>query len=200
MCSHTQCCLDTFAAPVLLLLLLLLLLRLPCCWLLLHEFKQVLESQPALGGMAACSKESAVQLLWCLGVAGALSYELWDALSAPLDTMAQPLEPPLLQRIFEAYCLAVLRNSGPAPCEILMPQLIPAGESFCQAVLQPAAAGREKLLHALQAAGLMQANSQATQLQDGHMVLFDVINPGMLLLLLHVAKTNPTCTTQQWPV
>jgi len=119
-----------------------------------------------------------VQLLWGLAISGALSYELWDVLSAPLDTVSAPLEPPLLQQVFQAYCLAVLRNSGPAACEILMPQLVPAGQAFCQAVLEPAAAGRGKLLAALQAAGLMPGDCGVTRLEEGHMVLFDVYNAG----------------------
>lgn len=142
---------------------------------------QVLEAQAALGGMATCSKASAVQLLWGLGVAGALTYELWDALSSPLDSAAagdSAFDAPTLQRVFEAYCLAVLRNSGPTPCEILMPQLVPAGQAFTRTVLDPAAAGRRKLLQALKGAGLAQGGAGVTQLQEGHMVLFDVYNAG----------------------
>lgn len=136
-----------------------------------------MESQAALGGMAACGTHDAVQLLRGLGIAGVLSYETWDVLSAPLDSTDTPLDNSDLQRVFEAYCLAVLRNSGPTPCEILMPQLLPAGQEFYQSVLGSATASREKLLQALRNAGIVSSLS-VSQLGDGHMVLFDVWNPG----------------------
>jgi hypothetical protein len=128
--------------------------------------------------MITCSTSCAVDLLWGLGLAGALSYELWDVLSAPLDSLSDHLQGPQLLRIFEAYCLAVLRNSGPSPCEILMPQLVPAGHAFCQAVLGPIGAGRQALAGALRAAGLLAGDAGEVQLQHGHMVLFDAFNPG----------------------
>lgn len=139
---------------------------------------QVLEAQAALGGMTTCGAASAVELLWGLGIAGALSYNLWDVLSGPLDNVTQPLANEQLLRVFEAYCLAVLRNSGPSPCAILMQQLVPAGHAFRNAMLRNAHVGRDKLLHALQNAGLVPADSRVTRVVDGHMMLFDVINLG----------------------
>jgi hypothetical protein len=139
---------------------------------------QVLEAQAALGGMTTCSTASSVQLLWCLGIAGALSYELWDLLSSPLDNVAKPLQTDQLMRVFEAYCLAVLRNSGPTPCEILMPQLMQAGQQFSGKVLKAGAQGRDKLLQALGNAGLVGAGARPTRVVDGHMMLCDVCVTG----------------------
>lgn len=140
----------------------------------------MLEAQAALGGMTTCDKPSAVQLLWGLGIAGALSYELWDVLSAPLDNAAEPLVPDALLRVFEAYCLAVLRNTGPAPCLILMQQLVPAGNAFCKCVLgqESGQESQHKLLQALVRAGLVPPETRATRIVDGHMMLFDVLSEG----------------------
>jgi hypothetical protein len=156
----------------------LLLLLLPLLLLSLWCSQQVLEAQAALGGMTTCDKPSAVQLLWGLGIAGALSYELWDVLSTPLDNEAEPLGPDALLRVFEAYCLAVLRNTGPAPCLILMQQLVPAGNEFCKSVLGDGQESQHKLLQALVRAGLVPPEARATRVVDGHMMLFDVLSEG----------------------
>jgi hypothetical protein len=128
--------------------------------------------------MTTCSKHSAVGILWGLGIAGALSYELWDVLSTPLDSVSEPLVDDPLLRVFEAYCLAVLRNTGPAPCAILMDQLVPAGHAFSSVMLRNAGEGRKRLLQALVNAGLVPTDSRMTRIVDGHMVLYDVINTG----------------------
>ena len=145
---------------------------------------QVLEAQAALGGVTTCSTSSAVQMLWCLGIAGGLSYELWDLLSGPLDSVTDPLHSDQLTRVFEAYCLAVLRNSGPTPCEILMPQLVQAGQQFGTKVLKANRAARDKLHQALLNAGLVDENARPTRVADGHMMLCDVCVTGARLARL----------------
>jgi hypothetical protein len=149
---------------------------------------QVLEVQAAVGGMTTCSKLSAVGILWGLGIVGALSYELWDVLSAPLDSVSEPLKDEPLLRVFEAYCLAVLRNTGPAPCAILMDQLVPAGHAFSSVMLRSAGDARKKLLRALVQAGLVPSDSRSTRVVDGHMMLYDVINTGELCRLSSVKQ------------
>jgi hypothetical protein len=142
---------------------------------LIHE---IAETQAALGSLLACSIETAVGLLWGLGVAGGLQLELWDTLSAPLDRPGQPLSQVQMQRVFEAYCLAALKHVGPSPWTVSLPQLQAASEAYWQRVLVPAAAERERLLQGLVAAGLLAPGCCLTQPVQGHLLLFDVVVPG----------------------
>lgn len=62
---------------------------------------QVIECQAAVCSVASCSAQSAVTLLWCLAVSGALMLELWDALAVALDRPGVGLEQQQLQQVRE---------------------------------------------------------------------------------------------------
>jgi hypothetical protein len=85
----------------------------------------------------------------------------------------------MLLQVFEAYCLVVLRIAGPVHRAVPAGQLAAAGEAFWAAVVSPAAAGRRHLKEALAAAALLPQGRGLTQPTDGHLLLFDVVVPGV---------------------
>lgn len=83
-------------------------------------------------------------------------------------------------QVFEAYCLVVLRVGGPAPRPVPAGQLATAGQAYWDAVVTPVAAQRPQLLEAMRAAGVIAGAETLTQPGDGHLLLFDVVLPGVL--------------------
>jgi hypothetical protein len=142
------------------------------------------ELQVACGGVAACSGAAASLLLWGLSLAGALQLELWDALAPALDGSGKGLERSSLQHVFEAYCLLLLRVTGPASRPVPPGQLTGAAQAYCSDVLEPLSTQRSTLHDALTAAGLLSGGGGGlTSLSDGHMLLFDAVMPGAVTLL-----------------
>jgi hypothetical protein len=75
---------------------------------------QVAEAQVLVGGVFACSAESAVSLLWGLAVADGLMLELWDAMAVALDKPDVGLQQQQLQQVrfaSEAVLKSVCRQA-----------------------------------------------------------------------------------------
>jgi len=139
---------------------------------------QVVAVQAQQETVITCNADAAVNLLWSVAVSGSLSLDLWDALAVALDQPGAALQSQQLQQVFEAYCLVVLRIGGPAPRPPPAGQLAAAAEAYWNAVVAPAGADRAQLLEVLSASGVVPRGRPLTSLQDGHLLLFDMLVPG----------------------
>eukprot|EP00775_Hariotina_reticulata_P009075 gene9075-9245_t len=136
--------------------------------------------------VTSCNADAAVNLLWSAAVSGSLSLDLWDALAVALDQPGAALQSQQLQQVFEAYCLVVLRIGGPAPRPPPAGQLAAAADAYWNAVVAPAGADRTQLLEVLSASGVVPPGRPLTSLHDGHLLLFDMLVPGLEQLVTHL--------------